>query len=111
MIDARAQLFNTSAKTYKYVDIGITAYNRVGDAIIRDGDASSLIKLRFTGPLSPRRTPGISTWPNVWYVRKIACLSVSRINITHMDGSVVAIDGPTLTDVLASKLSKGCTLS
>ncbi len=108
LIDARAQLFNTSGKTYKYVDIGITAYNRVGDAITREGDTSSLIKLRFTGPLRPRRTPGISTWPNVWYVRKIACLSVSRIDITHMDVSVVAISGAMLDGVLASKLSKGC---
>lgn len=111
LIDARAQIFNTSTKTYKYVDIGITTYNRVGDAIIREGDPSPLIKLRFTGPLRPRRTPGISTWPNVWYVRKIACLSVSRIAITHLDGSVVVIDGPTLNDVVASNLSKGCTLS
>ena len=108
MIDARAQLFNTSSKTYKYVDIAITAYNRVGDAIIREGDTSSLIKLRFTGPLRPRRTPGTSTWPNIWYGGKIACLSVSRINITHMDGNVVAIEGAMLKDVLASKLSKGC---
>ena len=108
MIDVHVQMFNTSEKAYKYVDFSLMAYNRVGDAIRRSGDASPIVKLRFTGPLGPRRTPGTSSWPGVWYVQKVGCIEVSRIDITHMDGQVVAIEGPMLRRVLASEIAKGC---
>ena len=109
-IDASGQIFNTSHKAYKYVDIRVTATNRVGDVIIRDDDRSSVVKLRFTGPLPPLRTSGIVTWPNIWYVQKIACITVFRIDITHMDGNIVPLDGAALDDMLPAKLRKSCRL-
>jgi len=109
-IDASGQIFNTSHKTYKYVDIRVTATNRVGDVIIRDDDRSSVVKLRFTGPLAPLRTSGLVTWPNIWYVQKIACITVIRIDITHMDGTIVPLDGAILDDMLPAKLRKNCRL-
>lgn len=105
-IDARAAMFNTSSKTYKYVDISVTAYNRVGDPIVREGDTSPVVRLRFTGPLRPRRTAGTSVWPKVWYVRKIACIAITQIDIEHMDGTSVAIEAAGLGDVLAAGLQK-----
>ncbi len=108
MIDVHVQLFNTSDKIYKYVDLSLIAYNRVGDAIKRSGENSPIVKLRFTGPLRPRRTPGISSWPGVWYVQKVGCLEVSRIDITYMDGQAVAIGGAMLTSVLARDVARGC---
>ena len=108
MIDVHLQMFNTSDKAYKYVDFSLTAYNRVGDAIRRSEGASPIVKLRFTGPLGPRRTPGTSRWPGVWYVQKVGCIEVSRIDITHMDDQIVAIEGPKLASVLASEIAKGC---
>ena len=108
MIDVQAQLFNTSDKTYKYVDLSVTAYNRVGDAIRRSGENSPVVKLRFTGPLRPNRTPGISSWPGVWSVQKVGCLEVARIDITHMNGQAVVIEGTVLNSVLASDIARGC---
>ncbi|MFY0610646.1 MAG: hypothetical protein JXQ99_03890 [Hyphomicrobiaceae bacterium] len=107
-IDANAQFFNTSNKTYKYVELHVTATNRVGDPIMREGDNSATVRLQFTGPLRPRRSPGISTWPNIWYLQKPFCLKVLKIDITHIDGSSVSLDGATLEDVLSKKLRKDC---
>ena len=111
MTDVKLQLFNTSAATYKYVDISLIAYNRVGDAIRRTGDLSPIVKLRFTGPLRPRRTPGISIWPGVWHVQKVGCLKVLRIDVTQMDDRVIAVDGAMLPRVLGSEIAKGCAVS
>lgn len=105
---ALAEFFNTSAKTYKYVDITVEAYNRVGDTIQRDGDESPLVKLRFTGPLAPRRTPGITTWPKVWRSGAINCLDIKRIDISHIDGTTIAITGPALSNVVSRKLKQKC---
>ena len=107
-ISALIQFFNTSAKTYKYIDISVEAYNRVGDLIRRDSDTSPIVKLRFTGPLAPRRTPGITTWPRVWHTNTIACLDIKRIDIIHMDGTTIAIEGPALADVLSKKMQRMC---
>ena len=107
-IDAGAHIFNTSGKTYKYVDLHLTATNRVGDPIVRNGEQSPMVRLRFTGPLPPRRASGRTTWPNVWYLQKPACLTVLKIDITRMDGSTVSLDGAALDDVLSKKLRQDC---
>ena len=108
IIGAAAHIFNTSDKTYKYVDLQLTATNRVGDPIVRHGERSPMVRLRFTGPLPPRRTSGRTTWPNVWYLEKPACLTVMKIEITRMDGSIVSLDGAALDDVLAKELRQDC---
>lgn len=105
-VGARAQIYNTSHKVFKYVDISVEAYNRVGDVVLYDGHPIS--KLRFTGPLRPRRTPGMTVWPKVWNAGTIACLEAKRVSISHMDGSTVLIEGPDLANVLATNLNKGC---
>lgn len=108
-IDVQAQLFNTSDNVYKYVDVSLIAYNRVGDPIRRSGQqALPTVTLRLTGPLRPRRTSGKTRWPGVWYVQKVDCLEVSRIDITHMDGQIVRVDGDDLMGVLAADVAQGC---
>ena len=67
-----------------------------------------MARLRFTGPLPPRRASGRTTWPNVWYLQKPACLTVLKIDITRMDGSTVSLDGAALDDVLSKKLRQDC---
>jgi len=107
-IGAQIRFSNTSGKTYKYVDFIVVAHNRVGDRIIREGDATPVIKLRFTGPLTSRRTPGTMKWPAIWYRTPIACLAIQRIDIDHMDGTKLALQHGPLAEVLSTTLRRGC---
>jgi hypothetical protein len=103
---ARAQFFNTSDRVYKYVDITVEAYNRVGDAIYHRGQTVS--KLRFTGPLQPRRSSGPTLWPAIWQDAAISCLLMKRVDVTYMDGTLVTIEGPALRPVIAPGLNSPC---
>jgi hypothetical protein len=103
---ARARFFNTSAKIYKYVDISVTAYNRVGDAIPTEGH--TLAKLRFTGPLRPRRSPGVTTWPAIWRDAAIACVVIARVDILHLDGTAVTIEGAGLATITTAGINHQC---
>lgn len=107
-VTALAQVFNTSGNVYKYVDIEITAYNRVGDPVTSGDGASHRVKLRYTGPLPPRRTAGITRWPRTWYAVPVACLTIERVHITNIDESSLAIEGAGLTEVLASRIRRSC---
>ena len=110
-INALAQFFNTSAKTYKFVDITVEAYNRMGDANPREDNGSPFVKLRFTGPLAPQRTPGLTTWPKVWRSGAITCLVIKRIDIRHIDGTTITLSGPALLDVISQKLKQRCQVA
>ena len=108
-IGVSVQFFNTSGKTYKYVDISVEAYNRVGDAIRHhDPRYSTIAKLRFTGPLLPRRTPGTTLWPQVWYSGTVSCVAIRRIDITHMDLTKHTIEAPALAGILAPAVPQNC---
>ncbi len=107
-VPVAAQFFNTSNKTYKYVVLGVVAYNRVGDPIRERGDETALVDLRFTGPLPPRRTPGIVKWPRVWYASALTCIEVRRVRLVHMDSSERVIEGGELLSMLSRRLQKGC---
>lgn len=105
---ASVAFHNTSAKGYKYVDFTVVAVNRVGDVLRRDGDETSEIKLRFTGPLRRGRTPGVMKWPAIWYRTPITCLRIRRIVITHLDGTSSDIEGEQLERAIAKRLLGPC---
>jgi hypothetical protein len=110
-IAVTARFFNTSHKVYRSVDIHIESFDAAGERVKRADDQTPVVKLRFTGPLKPRRTPGTSTWPRVWSGNTIACVAIRRVDIAHTDGSILMIEGADLRGVLAARLLKSCTFS
>lgn len=107
-MSAQIDFFNTSGNTYKYVDFDVRAYNRFGDPVINPGDPGPDVRLRFTGPLPPRRTPGMTIWPRTWRTVIVACVEISRIEISHMDGTNRTLDSLELTGSLSASLRSGC---
>ena len=107
-IDTQITFFNTSSNTYKYVDFFVEAYNRVGDPLLQSGDDLPTVKLRFTGPLPPRRSPGVSIWPQTWRDPALHCIAIKRIEIFHMNGTHRPIEAAELRDVVAENLPITC---
>lgn len=107
-ITVSAQFFNTSGNTYKYVDFYVRAINRFGDPVTQGNDTTSLTRLRFTGPLHPRRSPGTTRWPRTWYHVQIACLALERIEIAHLNGTQRSLSGPELVSVLSAQVQNNC---
>ena len=103
-----AELFNTSYKTYKYVNLHVKAYNRVGDVILPDDDETPVVTLRFTGPLPPLRTPGNTVWRKITFSDTAVCFQLERIGIEHMDGTKRTLEGPALREVKANHLNRPC---
>lgn len=106
-IAASATIFNTSAKTYRYVDLTVTAHRRP-DGSTGIGAPVSTVTLRLAGPLRPRRAAGLTTWRNVWQGERIACVEVVRIALSDMGDGITAIDGQALSGLLSRRLRRGC---
>lgn len=104
----RIQLHNASHKVIKYVDFDVVGHNRVGDAVLRRDGGHEALRIRFTGPLNPRRSPGGVIARKVWRAGAVACVRVQKVAITHMDGTSVALEGAELGAVLAKRLQKPC---
>ena len=75
---------NVSDKEIKYMTFQIQQFNSVGDPSY-DADLNSTKKLKYTGPLEPGYSDGMS-WD---YVRNgdTACVAISSIEIEFMDGT------------------------
>ena len=106
-IDVSATIFNTSAKTYRYVDLTVAAHRRPIGAAGHDPLAAK-VTLRLAGPLRPRRTAGLATWRNVWHGESVSCVDIVGIVLTDMDGGVIVVDGPALAGVQSRRLRRGC---
>lgn len=109
-IDVNATIFNTSAKTYRYVDLTVAAHRRpVGTA--SQSPPTSTATLRLAGPLRPRRSAGLTTWRHVWRGEAVACIELVRVALTDMDGHTVAVDAAALADVVSRRLRRGCPVT
>ena len=86
-VGARAQLYNTSDKPYKYVDLLVVGYDDAGHVSAPFAGDKRLVRLRFEGPLEPRETKGATRGEKVWYDVKVSCVEIHRIDVTHTDGT------------------------
>lgn len=106
-IAVAATIFNTSPKTYRYVDLTVAAQRRRTGVAGHDPTAAK-VTLRLAGPLRPRRTAGLTTWRNVWHGERVSCVDIVGIVLTDMDGGVIVVDGPALAGVQSRRLRRGC---
>jgi hypothetical protein len=72
----------SEAKTIKYVHVDWELFNRVGDPVSN----TSTKRTRLVGPLEPGQTSFIE-WEGVWKSSVGSCAVVTKIKVTHIDGS------------------------
>lgn len=80
---------NCSYKTIKYVWFNITAYNAVDDVVEKNS-------LKGIGPIKPFEE-GSYNFDNAIHTKVANYHKINNVKIQYMDGSVVAVDGKSLT--------------
>ena len=107
-VGARAQLFNTSDRPYKYVDLLVVGYDKSGRIAAPFAGDKQLVRLRFEGPLQPKQSKGATRWAKVWYDEKVSCVEIRRIDITHTDGSRLRVGRGDANQLLPAPARKSC---
>ena len=107
-VGVKAQLHNTSGKSYRYVDLLVVGYNPKGRVVAPFAGDKELVRLRFKGPLKRRARSDATQWAEVWYDREVSCVEVRRINITHTDGSRRRMGRREALAVLPEGARKSC---
>lgn len=77
---------NLSHKTIKYLKFEGFVYNAVGDKVLCNIKASSIIKGRETGPIKPGEQGG-GTWETIIYNWAADTVKLEKISIEYMDGT------------------------
>lgn len=108
---------NTSGKTIKYAEFGLTPFNAVGDVVTSSVSHQSLETVKYTGPFAP----GVSTddfavtfnggtvgFSNVWYNSDITCVQLDLVRITFTDGTTKVVEGNAAHELVAPSLRKNC---
>lgn len=85
-VGVKAQLYNSSGKPYRYVDLLVVGYNTGGRVVAPFAGDKELVRLRFKGPLKSRQRSDATRWAQVWYDKAVACVEIRRIDITYADG-------------------------
>ncbi len=107
-VGARAQLYNTSDKPYKHVDLIVVGYDdnrRISKPFAGD---ERLVRLRFEGPLQPNETIGATRWAGVWHDADVSCVEIRRIDVMHTDGTRTRVGRAAAHEVLPAKARKTC---
>lgn len=97
-------------KQVKYVDFEMVPKNRVGDPVASNTSGEYTFTARIIGPLSPNKKGVINArfWQSeddpVFYNKDISSVSLLKVTITFMDGSVEEIAGKDTDD----KKMSGC---
>ena len=107
-VGARAQLYNTSNKPYKYVDLLVVGYDDAGHVSAPFAGDKRLVRLRFEGPLEPRETKGATRWEKVWNDAKVSCVEIHRIDVTHTDGTSTRVRQADAGQLLPERARKPC---
>lgn len=98
---------NISGKTIKYLHFTVQIYNAVGDVVYGSISGNSTRRLNYTGPLQTDRTDN-AYWDAVLYNYSTACIKITRVKITFMDGSVKNYSGSNLDKIIAPSTGNSC---
>lgn len=105
--DVRMMFRNISGKTIKYLNFTVQTYNAVGDIVYGDISGNSTRRLSYTGPLKTDRTDN-AYWDAILYNHSIDCITINRVKITFMDGSVKTYSGSKLDKIIAPSTGNSC---
>lgn len=99
----RLRLGNLSGEDIKYVEITITALNRVGDPAPDRISGKATRGIRVVGPIAPRQQIGrpfpVNFGPG-WYDNGMACGRIDKIEVTWMNGLVRSFEGKELAPMV-----------
>ena len=107
-VGACAQLYNTSDKPYKYVDLLVVGYDDGGHVSEPFAGDERLVRLRFEGPLEPRETKGATRWKKVWHDAKVSSVEIHRIDVTLTDGTSTRVRQADASELLPERARKPC---
>jgi hypothetical protein len=113
-IDVDFEFYNSSYRTFKYLEFTITPYNQVGDIASSETNGRSTVTVKGVGPMKPSVEFGIYdyhffSFENIWYNHTINCVKLSEVKITYMDSTEESITGELLS-AISPPNEGGCTL-
>ncbi|PHS23649.1 MAG: hypothetical protein COA83_09500 [Methylophaga sp.] len=113
-VDLSFQVANATNRDFKYIELTVTPFNRVGDVISSEINGRSTITVKGIGPMKPTVKYGsfdghYFSFDNVWYNGTINCVKLSEVKITYMDNSEQFVTGEILSLMSPAKHG-GCAL-
>lgn len=111
-IGAEIKLKNVAGKTIKYIDVYLTPFNSVGDAVSCTVKGHSTYGISITGPILVGNERA-GTCDGMWYNNTIVSAKVDHVDVTYEDDSMERYTASELTDENAvnssnSSSSGGC---
>jgi hypothetical protein len=108
------KFYNSSYRTFKYLEFIITPYNQVGDITSSETNGRSTVTVKGVGPMKPSVKFGIYdyhffSFENIWYNHTINCVKLSKVIITYMDSTEESITGELLS-AISPPNEGGCAL-
>lgn len=76
-----------NGKTVKYLQLEVSAFNAVGDRVLKTSPGDPTGRLRYTGPVQKSDGLESASWETVWYNSTISCVRVDKIRVEYLDGS------------------------
>ncbi len=111
-VEPYAVLINPNASSpIKYLHITARLYNAVGDVVSSTIGGATSARLQFTGPLLSSEGEKRVDWGPIWYNSTGKCLKIDSIQVTFVNGKILAFAGKNLKAALASDLVNECKLT
>ena len=92
----------------KYIRIGFTVYNAVGDRVRSTIGRGEWDRLLVTGPIDPDSGGKESNWGPVGYNHSASCLKILSLEIEFMNGRKRAYSGKGLSSALHPNFDNEC---
>lgn len=96
-IGAEIKLKNVAGRTIKYIDVYLTPFNSVGDAVSCTVKGHSTYGISITGPISVG-SQWAGTCDGMWYNNTIVSAKVDHVDVTYEDDSMERYTASELTD-------------
>lgn len=90
-------LLSQSNRTIKYVTLGMTAYNTVGDVVLSYRNKDEVMGYRYTGPLNP----GQGVWIDMGKIFNVSSLGYIDLEcalVEYMDGTEEWLESKDLAE-------------
>ena len=96
-IGAEIKLKNVAGRTIKYIDVYLTPFNSVGDAVSCTVKGHSTYGISITGPILVGNE-WAGTCDGMWYNNTIVSAKVDHVDVTYEDDSMERYTASELTD-------------
>lgn len=96
-IGAEIKLRNVAGRTIKYIDVYLTPFNSVGDAVSCTVKGHSTYGISITGPILVGNE-WAGTCDGMWYNNTIVSAKVDHVDVTYEDDSMERYTASELTD-------------